>query len=100
MNEESITLPMGNLEIDCSEATLKKSLLAEAALESSTSDNHKQNPKPSVSSTQPSEYQEEEYEEDEYHDTFCACLKRLLTNCCLGVFIDSLKSGVLGTGTR
>ena len=37
--------------------------------------------------------------DSEYHDSLYSCTKRLMKNCFIGLFIDSVRSGVLSINT-
>ena len=37
--------------------------------------------------------------DSEYHDSFYSCTKRLMKNCFIGLFVDSVRSGVLTINT-
>lgn len=92
--------PIGHaLEIDSGSLFLNKGLLSEDSLKHTYINSVKEQKKESIASTNPSEVQERLEREPEYHDTCCACLKRLIMNCVIGVFIDSLKTGILGNQT-
>src|SRR5690242_3073963 len=97
MNNNSGETVISPLEIESKEVNLKKGLLLEDTLNSKPMIKPIEGPRASVASTNATELASEEFTEPEYHDTYRDCIKRLIGNCFVGIFIDSLRSGVLGS---